>query len=73
MLVKQPARIWQPDVALTGGITAMKKIAALADTAYISITPHNPNGPVCAAAGIHFAAATPNFLIMEEGNKQTAQ
>ncbi len=73
LLAKHAARIWQPDVARAGGITAMKKIAGLADTGYITIAPHNPNGPVCTAASIHLAASMPNFLIMEEGNKQTAQ
>jgi galactonate dehydratase len=73
LLAKQSARIWQPDVARTGGITAMKKIAALADTGYITIAPHNPNGPVCTAASLHVAASIPNFLIMEEGNTNTAQ
>ncbi len=73
LLAKQAVRIWQPDVARAGGITAMKKIAALADTGYITIAPHNPNGPICAAASIHLAASIPNFLIMEEGNKETEQ
>ena len=73
LLEKQSARIWQPDVARVGGVTAMKKIAALADTGYITIAPHNPNGPICAAASLHLAASIPNFLIMEEGNKETDQ
>jgi galactonate dehydratase len=68
-LAKQAARILQPDVARTGGITAMKKIAAMADAAYVTIAPHNPNGPVCTAASIHVAASIPNFVIMEEGAK----
>jgi len=73
VLRKQAARILQPDAARTGGITAMKKIAAMADAQYVTIAPHNPNGPVCTAASIHVAASIPNFLIMEEGNKDTAQ
>lgn len=73
LLARQAARIWQPDVARTGGLTAMKKIAALADTGYITLAPHNPNGPVCTAASIHLAASIPNFLIMEEGNRETGQ
>jgi galactonate dehydratase len=73
LLAKRSSRIWQPDVARTGGITAMKKIAALADTGYITIAPHNPNGPICTAASLHIAASIPNFLIMEEGNTNTAQ
>ena len=73
LLARQAVRIWQPDVARAGGITAMKKIAALADTGYITIAPHNPNGPVCTAASLHVAASIPNFLIMEEGNRETGQ
>ena len=71
VLAKGAARILQPDAARTGGITAMKKIAALADAHYVTVAPHNPNGPVCTAASIHLAASIPNFLIMEEGNTQT--
>jgi galactonate dehydratase len=70
---KQAARIIQPDTARTGGITAMKKIAAMADAHYVTVAPHNPNGPICTAASIHVAASIPNFLIMEEGNRDTSQ
>ncbi|MGH9661413.1 MAG: mandelate racemase/muconate lactonizing enzyme family protein, partial [Bryobacteraceae bacterium] len=72
-LEKRAARILQPDVARVGGITAMKKIAAMADAAYVTLAPHNPNGPVCTAASMHLAASMPNFLIMEEGNRDTSQ
>jgi galactonate dehydratase len=68
LLEKRAARILQPDVSRTGGITAMKKIAAMADAHYLTFAPHNPNGPVCTAASIHVAASSPNFLIMEEGS-----
>ena len=70
---KRAARIIQPDAARTGGITAMKKIAAMADAAYVVVAPHNPNGPVCTAASMHIAASIPNFVIMEEGNTATEQ
>ncbi|MEX2262010.1 MAG: mandelate racemase/muconate lactonizing enzyme family protein [Bryobacteraceae bacterium] len=70
-LAKRAARILQPDVARAGGITAMKKIAAMADAHYVTIAPHNPNGPVCTAASMHVAASIPNFVIMEEGSKNT--
>lgn len=73
LLQKQAARIIQPDAARTGGITAMKKIAAMADAHYVTVAPHNPNGPICTAASIHVAASIPNFVIMEEGNTQTAE
>jgi len=73
LLAKQAARIIQPDVSRTGGITAFKKIASMADAAYVVVAPHNPNGPVCTAASIQAAASIPNFLIMEEGNTNTAE
>jgi galactonate dehydratase len=71
LLNKQAARIIQPDVSRTGGITPMKKIAAMADANYVVVAPHNPNGPVCTAASIQVAASIPNFLIMEEGFRDT--
>ena len=73
LLNKQAARIIQPDVARTGGITSMKKIAAMADANYVVVAPHNPNGPICTAATMQVAASIPNFLIMEEGNQQISQ
>ncbi len=69
LMNKQAARIIQPDVARTGGITSMKKIAAMADANYVTVAPHNPNGPICSAASMHVAASIPNFVIMEEGSK----
>lgn len=72
LLAKQAARIIQPDVSRTGGITSMKKIASMADANYVVVAPHNPNGPVCTAASIQVAASIPNFLIMEEGFRETS-
>lgn len=65
LLERQAVRIIQPDIARTGGITEFKKIGALADTYYIPVAPHNPNGPICTIASIHACFAIPNFLILE--------
>ena len=73
LMKKQAARIIQPDVSRTGGITSMKKIAAMADANYVTVAPHNPNGPICTAASMHVAASIPNFVIMEEGNQETGE
>jgi galactonate dehydratase len=70
LLEKRAARL-QPDAARTGGITAMKKIASMADAHYVTFAPHNPNGPICTAASLDIAASSPNFLIMEEGSART--
>ena len=55
----------QPDIVRTGGLTAAKKIAALADAYYVPISPHNPNSPISTFASVHFALATPNFHHLE--------
>ena len=55
----------QPDVVNCGGLMQAKKIAALAEAEYVSLAPHNPNGPVATCAAVHLAAAIPNFLILE--------
>jgi galactonate dehydratase len=65
LLEKQAVRIIQPDIARTGGITEFKKIAAMADTYYVPVAPHNPNGPICTIASLHACLSIPNFLILE--------
>jgi galactonate dehydratase len=55
----------QCDLVNCGGITGLKKIAALAEAHYIGMAPHNPNGPLATAMNLHYAAAIPNFFILE--------
>ncbi|MEM2905107.1 MAG: mandelate racemase/muconate lactonizing enzyme family protein [Candidatus Bathyarchaeia archaeon] len=62
---RQAAHIIQPDVVRTGGILETKKIAAIAETYYMPVAPHNPNGPVATMASVHLAASLPNFQILE--------
>ena len=54
-----------PDLIWTGGITETVKIAALADTYHLAITPHDCTGPVNVFACLHICAAAPNAMIME--------
>jgi galactonate dehydratase len=65
-------QVLQPDVMHAGGITEVKRMAILADTAYIPIAPHNPGGPICMLAAMHLAAAIPNFLILEQMEDERA-
>lgn len=65
LLALQAVDIIQPDICLTGGLWETKKIAAMAEAAYVSVAPHNPCGPVATAVNVHFAASTQNFLILE--------
>lgn len=51
------------DLAMVGGITEAKKIAAMCESHYIDVMPHNPWGPICTAATLHFNATVPNFAL----------
>ncbi|KUF11539.1 mandelate racemase/muconate lactonizing enzyme family protein [Pseudoponticoccus marisrubri] len=59
------ADIVQPDICVVGGLLEMRKIAALAEAFYVPVAPHNPMGPLATAVNLHFAAACPNFKILE--------
>jgi galactonate dehydratase len=65
LLAAKAADIIQPDVCVCGGLLEMRKIAALAEAHYVTVAPHNPMSPVATAVNVHFAAATPNFTILE--------
>ncbi|CAN5845837.1 mandelate racemase/muconate lactonizing enzyme family protein [soil metagenome] len=54
-----------PDVARCGGPGELRRMAALAETYYVSIAPHNPNGPLSTLASAHVCAAIPNFFRLE--------
>ena len=55
----------QPDVSHAGGISEVKKIAAMAEAYHIPICPHNPSGPVANAATLQLAGCIPNFFLLE--------
>lgn len=61
----QAADYIQPDVVHAGGILELKKIAAMAESWYVQVAPHNPNGPVAMAASLQLAACTSNIVLME--------
>lgn len=66
-------RIIQPDLMHAGGITEVRRIAAMADTWYVPVAPHNPGGMICTAAAMHLAATIPNFLVLEQMEPQRAE
>lgn len=55
----------QPDVSHVGGVTELKKIAAIADANYIVISPHNPMGPAANAATMQVMTSCANFHYLE--------
>jgi galactonate dehydratase len=70
LIDKQIVDVVQPDICHAGGISELKKIAAMAEAYYIKVAPHNPNGPVATAASAHLSAAIPNFLILETAQSE---
>jgi len=65
LLQRRGAHVIQPDLAYCGGFLESKKIAALAEAHYVSVAPHNCDGPLKTVIGIHLCANIPNFLILE--------
>jgi len=65
LVAAQGADIIQPDICVCGGLLEMRKIAGIAEAHYVDLAPHNPMSPLATAVNVQFAAATPNFLILE--------
>jgi len=65
LLEKNAVGILQPDICHAGGMSELKKIAAMAETYDVPLAPHNSNGPISTIASLHFAASTPSFLMQE--------
>ena len=54
-----------PDILWTGGISEIKKIAAMAEAYYVRISPHDALGPVSIVAGAHASITMPNLYRLE--------
>ncbi|KAA8572248.1 hypothetical protein EYC84_002874 [Monilinia fructicola] len=57
--------ILQPDISHCGGISEMKRIAAMAEAYDVALAPHCPLGPIALAANIQIAAVSSNHVIQE--------
>jgi galactonate dehydratase len=56
----------QPDTGRAGGITQMRKMAAMAEGHFITMAPHSGSlGPVAEFAALHVMATIPNALMLE--------
>ena len=53
------------DLTWCGGPSEARKIAEMAETYFIPISPHTCGGPLLYICSAHVATAAPNFLIME--------
>lgn len=65
LLEAKGASIVQPDVLHAGGITEMRKIAALAETFGAEVAPHQCSGPIGHVASLAVMSTCRNFLIEE--------
>ncbi len=58
--------IIQPDLSHAGGITEVKKIAAMAEAFDVALAPHCPLGPIALAACLQVDAISYNAFIQEQ-------
>jgi galactonate dehydratase len=56
----------QPDLSHAGGISEVRRIAAMAEAYDVALAPHCPLGPIALAASLQVDFAAPNFLIQEQ-------
>jgi galactonate dehydratase len=69
LLQRQIVAMIQPDVIQCGGISQLKRIAALAEAQYVGVQPHAIHGPMDVLAALHVDASLPNFMIHEGGSR----
>jgi galactonate dehydratase len=55
----------QPDIAHCGGVSEMKKIAAMAEAHFVDLAPHHGNGEVTTYASLHVDFCSPNCVVQE--------
>ena len=58
--------IIQPDLSHAGGITEVRKIAAMAEAYDVALAPHCPLGPVALSACLQVDAVSYNAVIQEQ-------
>jgi galactonate dehydratase len=65
LLTLRGASVLQPDITHCGGLSAARRIAALAEATRTALAPHNPQGPVSTAASLQLGFAEPSYVICE--------
>lgn len=65
LLSNRSADIIQPDVCHMGGILPLVEVGAMANVNYVTVAPHNPNGPIATAASLSALITMPNALTLE--------
>jgi galactonate dehydratase len=57
--------ILQPDICHVGGISELRRIAAMSEAYDVALAPHCPLGPIALAANVQVDACSANFAIQE--------
>ena len=66
LLSRNLIAIVQPETTRLGGITELKKLAAMAEAQYIKVAPHDGSvGPIVEMANVHVLASIPNAFLLE--------
>jgi L-alanine-DL-glutamate epimerase-like enolase superfamily enzyme len=65
LLEQRSVAVIHPDLATSGGILETKKVGDLAQEHGVAMAMHMAASPICALANVHCAAATENFLVLE--------
>ena len=65
LLVGGGSQYVRPDVGLAGGLTHIKKIAAIAESFHAAVVTHNFLSPLLTAASVHLDVSIPNFVVQE--------
>ncbi len=64
-LEKRACSVLQCDITHCGGLSEIRRIAAMAEAYRVALAPHNPQGPVSTAASLEFGFSAPSYIICE--------
>jgi galactonate dehydratase len=65
LFARRACDVCQLDITHCGGLTAARRVAALAEAHRNALAPHNPQGPVSTAASLEFGFNQPSYIICE--------
>lgn len=65
LIQRRAVDVLQPDLAICGGVTEGRRIAALAEVHQPALAPHLWGSALSFAAGLHLAFASPSAIILE--------
>ena len=65
LIDRQVASIIRVDLSVAGGFTQVKKVASLAESAFVGVFPHLMGSPVNIAAYAQLDAAIPNYVLQD--------